>query len=228
MKAKSPHWCMGRKRRMSAVSKKYPGPRKPSSPSRGSRGSMARSIRRPRRGSAYLLKLTSMFRFQAGSSPSQCHQFRSPAWKIVLPSALTRKAAPSSVEGSASTATPGRGAARSPPERTRHFAAVPSERPHLVRFLSVRRIPCPSRKRISRRPSSRAKIPGVKWSGWRWLANTRSGLAGSGGSSPLHQSNSSAADGSSARKPLWSRKVTVIIRLSSSILFGSAAKIPPV
>ena len=43
------------------------------------RGSMARSIFRPRRGSAYRRKSASMFRFQTGSSPSQCHQIRCPA-----------------------------------------------------------------------------------------------------------------------------------------------------
>ncbi len=116
-----------------------------------------------RRGSAYRWKFTSMFRFQAWSSPSQCHQFRSPAWKTVRPSAVTRKATPSSVEGRVSTVTPGRGAARSPPPRKAPaVAAASSERPQRARFRSVRRMSLPSRKRTSRCPSSREKMPGIE------------------------------------------------------------------
>ena len=115
------------------------------------------------------------------------------------------------MEGSVSTVTPDRGEAVSPPESTRHLAAVSAERPHFSRFRSVRRMPLPRRKRISRRPSSREKILGSKWSGCRWLAHTSRGFsAGRGGSSPFHQSKSRHTPGSSARKPLWSRKVTVI------------------
>ena len=197
---------------MSASSRKYRGPRKPSSPSRGSRGSMARSIRRPRRGSAYRLKSTSMFRFQAGSSPSQCHQFRSPAWKMVWPSAVTRKATPSSVEGRVSTVTPGRG------EAARHRRRAPGicrrsprRGPSCSRFRSVRRMPLPSRKRISRRrrPGRRfAGQSGPDGGGWRTPAGAFRPAAAA--ASPFHQSNSRVTDGSSTRKPLWSRKVTVI------------------
>ena len=135
---------------------------------------MARLMLRPRRGSVYRLKLASMFRFQALSSPSQCHQFRSPAWKTVWPPAATRKASPSSVEGRASTLAWGRSSV-SPPRRFRHFSAVSGERPQRLRFRGESLMSWPRTKRTSRVPSSRENILGSKWSGWAWLAKTYRG-----------------------------------------------------
>ena len=93
----------------------------------------------------YRLKLASILRFQAKSSSAQCHQFRSPAWKMDCPLTVTIHATPSSVEGKVSTVTPGRGAKVSCLPQRRHLAAVSGESCHFVKLWGVRRKSLPNR-----------------------------------------------------------------------------------
>ena len=169
---------------------------------------MARSARRPRRGSVYRLKLAAMFRFQASSSSAQCHQFRSPAWKMVRPSAVTIQATPSSVEGKVSTVTPGRGSQTSCLPQRRHLAAVSGARCHFSRFRGVKRRSLPSRNCMSGFCAARVNTFGLKWSSWRWLTNTSRGLSGRDGTGSFHQSNSRQRVSSSMKKPSWAKNVT--------------------
>ena len=154
---------------------------------------------------------TSMFRFQAGSSPSQCHQFRSPAWKTVWPSAVTRKATPSSVEGSVSTGDAGQGSRRSPRRR-----APGSRAAAFVREAPLLPVPVCQADALAQEeadiplPVVQGKDLGVEvvldGGGWQRPAGACPPAEGAG--RPSTSQRAAQTVGSSTRKPLWSRKVT--------------------